>query len=402
MRDDEQNIDENTFDGEEDSEYGDWEDEEDTDEENSEYDEDDEEDEEDSDDEDDEYDEDESEEDEDELEDEDSYDDEVEEQSVDEQNGDILEEDENLENIKKLQQILQQDPENFPARRSLAMLLLDEGFDKEAKQNLLYLIQYNTTDDELYFNLGIVYEKEGDFESAKEAYINAISISPEGDYFYNYGLVCIELKEYQEAIGAFAKVIENDGNDSNSYFNIGLCYFKLKEYDTAVQYFNKTLELDKEDVYAHFYLGYIYGVTDQKDRAEYEYNKVLELSPDYSWAYYNLGAIAFSEHDDERALYYLNQTLKYNPHDIDAYKLIAKIYIKNSMFDEAKTLIINALDENENNGDLCYTISQIGKYMKDYNLYEQGLTEAINNPDTLTYPIDIVEKELEILQKAGE
>ena len=72
------------------------------------------------------------------------------------------------------------------------------------------------------------------------------------------------------------------------------------------------------------------------------------------------------------------------------------------MFDEAKNLIINALDENENNGDLCYTVAQIGKYTEDFNLYEQGLTEAINNPDTLTYPINIVEKELAILQKNNE
>ena len=70
------------------------------------------------------------------------------------------------------------------------------------------------------------------------------------------------------------------------------------------------------------------------------------------------------------------------------------------MYDEARDLIIDALDENENNGDLCYVLSQIGKNMGDKNLYLQALSEAVKHPESLTYPADKVEKEFSIAQNS--
>ena len=39
------------------------------------------------------------------------------------------------ENIEDLQAILREDPYNFQARRTLSILLLDNGFNEEAKKN---------------------------------------------------------------------------------------------------------------------------------------------------------------------------------------------------------------------------------------------------------------------------
>ena len=91
--------------------------------------------------------------------------------------------------IEKLQAILQTDPSNFQARRELSILLADNGFNEEALSNLLFLTKYFPEDAELYYNLGILYEKLKDFENAKNAYTKAISISPQEDFYYNLGEV---------------------------------------------------------------------------------------------------------------------------------------------------------------------------------------------------------------------
>lgn len=55
-----------------------------------------------------------------------------------------------LDKIQELQEILQEDSENFQARRELAVLLLDNGFTKEALQHFLWLTKYFSEDSKLF------------------------------------------------------------------------------------------------------------------------------------------------------------------------------------------------------------------------------------------------------------
>ena len=146
--------------------------------------------------------------------------------------------------IEALQNILKNDPSNFQARRELSILLVNNGFNEEAEGNLRYLIKYFPDDAELYYNLGIVYEKLKDFEKARDCYQKAVELSPQEDFYYNLGDVLVELKEWDEAILAFRKVLETDPNDGNSYFNLGLCYFHKEEKNLATDCFQKAVSIN--------------------------------------------------------------------------------------------------------------------------------------------------------------
>ena len=124
------------------------------------------------------------------------------------------------EEIEELQAILRDDPYNFQARRTLSIVLLDNGFNEEAKQNLLYLVRTFPDNAELLYNLGIAYEKLGEYEKAERAYLRAIVISPETDFYYNLGLTYIEMKEWGKAIVALKHVVDVDTDDSNTFFNL--------------------------------------------------------------------------------------------------------------------------------------------------------------------------------------
>ena len=132
-----------------------------------------------------------------------------------------------MEEIEVLQKLLKEDPSNFQARRELTFLLVKNGFNEEAKGNLQFLIKYFPDDAELYYNLGIVYEKSKDFSSAKDVYQKAVNLSPQEDFWYNLGDVLVELKEWDSAINAFNEVLKTDKKDGNSYFNLGICFKKL-------------------------------------------------------------------------------------------------------------------------------------------------------------------------------
>lgn len=295
--------------------------------------------------------------------------------------------------IEELQEILRNDPYNFQARRTLSIVLLDNGFNKEAKQHLLYLVRTFPENAELLYNLGIAYEKLGEFEKAERAYLRAIVISPETDFYYNLGLTYIEMEEYGKAIVALKHVVEIDTDDANTFFNIGLCFFRKEEYEVALDYFQKAAELNHEDIFAHFYIANIYDILGQKDMSLQEYQTILSIAPDYSWAYYNMGSIAYSEGNTEAALQYLMKTLMYNHHDIKAIILMVQIYISQLRYTEAMDTIMPSLEANPQNGDLLYTLSQIYKLKEDDENYERTLASAITNHQTLTFPLEKVQAE---------
>ena len=98
------------------------------------------------------------------------------------------------------------------------------------------------------------------------------------------------------------------------------------EKNKATDYFQKAIELNPKDIFALFHLGNIYQSIGLTNFAVENYKKVLEISPDYSWTYFNLASIAFKNENLEEAKDYLLKTIQYNNQDIEAYKLLTKIF----------------------------------------------------------------------------
>lgn len=298
-----------------------------------------------------------------------------------------------MEEIENLQQTLQNDPSNFQARRELSILLADNGFNEEALSNLKYLEKYFPEDAELQYNIGILYEKTKEFESAEKAYKKAIQIEPQDDFYYNLGEVLVSLQKWDEAIEAFKTVLKTDPNDGNCYFNLGLCYLNKDEKNIATDNFQKAVELNPQDIFAHFYLGNIYQSNGLTNFAVECYEKVLSISPDYSWAYFNLASIAYKNENIEQAKEYLLKTIEYNSHDIEAYKLLTKICIKENEFEEIISILETKLDSDDS-GDLSYIMAQVYKLTNNLEKYAEFLDEAYNSP-SLTYPRNVVKQELD-------
>lgn len=300
-----------------------------------------------------------------------------------------------LDEIRELKEVLKTDSSNFQARRKLAILLLDNGFEDESLKQLLFLIGIFPNDSNLYFNLGIVYEKTKRLELAVQAYQKAIGINPEEtDYYYNLGLTYIDLGEFDKAITAFEKVISIDTKDANSYFNLGLCYTKKNDVIEAINYFTQTIELNPHDVFAHFYLANHFKALGQTEIAVEEYKKVIDISPDYSWAYYNLGAIDFEEANFDSAIKYLDKTIELNPKDIDAFKVYAKVLMKLNKLKQAQNLIEYAIKENREAYDLYYILGQIYKQQENFVGYEKALNIVLKNYKNISYSPKLVKEEL--------
>lgn len=305
-----------------------------------------------------------------------------------------------LDKIEKLEEILKEDKENYQARRELAILLVDSGFAKEGAQHLLYLSKKFPEDNELFYNLGIAYEKQKMFNEAEQAYKHAIGLVPQKlDAVYNLGLVYIELKKFDEAIQCFEQVLKNDVNDSNSYFNLGICCLKKNDIVNAMMNFQNTLDLNDEDLYAHFYTGNILKDMGDLDGAKEHFERVIEISPDYSWAYYNLASISFETEDYEQTILYLKKTIELNPKDEVAYLNYSKVLVKMGLFDDARQILTSAMEDCPDIGNLFYYMAQISKHEGDASSYMENMNNALQNRDTLTIDVHRIMDELETFSK---
>ena len=79
--------------------------------------------------------------------------------------------------------------------------------------------------------------------------------------------------------------------------------------------------------------------------------------------------------------------------DIEAYKLLTKICIKETEYENIIEILETRLAKEEN-GDLYYVLSQVYKFVEKEEEYSKNLELALENNLTLSYPKNIVEKEL--------
>ena len=112
----------------------------------------------------------------------------------------------------------------------------------------------------VYYNLGKIYQMQGDNNLAKSYYEDAIKYDP---------------------------------NDSASLISIGMIYFAEKNYQRALEYYNKTLKVAPYYGMAYYNRGTIVGMNNQYDKAAEDLTKAIKLGFATEKVYVNRGLAYF-------------------------------------------------------------------------------------------------------------
>lgn len=96
---------------------------------------------------------------------------------------------------------------------------------------------------EEHINLGVTYEKKGEYEAAIKEYKAASRKNPLA-YLY-IGNVYFEMKDYEKAEGYYKMAIEEDPQNSDAYNNLAwLYYITGKNLEEAERFALKAIELN--------------------------------------------------------------------------------------------------------------------------------------------------------------
>lgn len=138
------------------------------------------------------------------------------------------------------------------------------GRTDQAKQDFLQSIRLDSGNGDPYFNIGLIYFDEADFQRALHYLQRAVEINPvDSQFLTELGHLYLELDREEEALELFQKAFENDPADPQVDFHLGYYFlYKKRKPRDAVKYYCRGLEKDPNDqlaladlALAHWLLG---------------------------------------------------------------------------------------------------------------------------------------------------
>ena len=246
------------------------------------------------------------------------------------------------ENIEDLDQaealfrkVLEMDPHHLDVHNHLGLIHYQrEEWDKAEQEFKLALdlVEYS----ELYYNLSLAHNKQGDFENAVNAILKAIALDPDYSEARNQlGNLYLAMNRLQEAAKEFEKAIELDPTHVTAHNNLGLIYSQRGKTEDAIKAFQEAVRLDPNSAEAHNNLGSLYIGQGGYNKALPELKRALEIRPDYIKAIINLGMLYVNLHDFQNAEELFLKALEIDDHSAEAYSQLGNLYLVQQEFEKA-------------------------------------------------------------------
>lgn len=113
---------------------------------------------------------------------------------------------------------------------------------------------------------------------------------PNSIYLLNIlGGVHSELKNFENAISCYQKIIKLNDNFYDAYYNLGITYNKINKIDKAIENYKKCIEFNPQKFEAYNNLGNIYLKKIDLKTSIFYYLKCLEINNNFEVALQNFG-----------------------------------------------------------------------------------------------------------------
>jgi len=150
--------------------------------------------------------------------------------------------------------------------------------------------------------LARIYDDKNVYALADQYYAQAWALSPgNATVAYEYGLVLLKEKKYDEALNLFKTVQQKDPKNKSVDFLIGRLYYAASRYGPASEQFEKAVEKRPDHFLSWLLLGKSYlefskaEKTNYYSKADAALRKAVQLRPDNADAKKTLADVIFTE-----------------------------------------------------------------------------------------------------------
>jgi tetratricopeptide (TPR) repeat protein len=229
-------------------------------------------------------------------------------------------------------------------------------------------LRYFPQDYEIYNQLGVTYNKKGDFDKAKQYFGDAIRIASGAGVQYarpynNRGFALLLQKKYAEAKQDLERAIAIDISYGSAYQNRGEVFFdqalslpaesrteRARLLTDAMRDFLQTIMLDPDHADGYYNLGNVFYQSRRWEAALEYFDKAGKLDPSAPDIHENKGAALAMMQRNEEAATEFSLAIELAPGKISAYRSRALVYrqlghFEKALADEAKTAALEGRPE---------------------------------------------------------
>ncbi|MGB2697341.1 MAG: FlgO family outer membrane protein [Candidatus Zixiibacteriota bacterium] len=149
---------------------------------------------------------------------------------------------------------------------------------------------------------------QGRVQEAKQLLEEMVRLYPDEKLAHeNLALINYQMKNYEEAIAEYNKVIELDSLNKDAYNTLAYVYDAVGRYDEAIKSINRYIELAPGEANPYDSRADIYARHAEVDKAIESYNKALEFKPDFEASIEKLGLMYLYKREYDKAERYFIQ-----------------------------------------------------------------------------------------------
>ncbi len=274
-----------------------------------------------------------------------------------------------LEQLKNLSSEVP-DLGQVPYNMGLAYMRL--GDITNARRQFLRATDVNGQIPEAWLNLGVLAEREGDFDRALRAYESGRRENPDDpNLVANEIGVLRRLGRYADAEARAKEAIARNSKNLNAYLNLGLVYLDQGKVPLAVFIYERAnMQIPGADKNATLRcnLGRTYMALDREAVAREEFEEALKLDPTMVQAMMFLSDMHLKNHDWNSAVVLLENARTLEPENPAIYNNLGITYRGLGRFEESRKAYERALDLQPNNLSPYLNLAiLLGDHVKAYD-----------------------------------
>jgi len=157
-----------------------------------------------------------------------------------------------------------------------------------ATKNLNKAFALDKDNSDAYLILGALYLLKGQHEKAIAAEEKAVALNPNGaDAYCQLAFTLIMIGDYKKAIGFLKKGIRLNPYPPGFYFSwLGSAYYGAEQYEEAIHAYQKAINQEPTILFAHIGLVLVYIKAGLEEEAREEVAEVYRLEPQFSLSNY--------------------------------------------------------------------------------------------------------------------
>ncbi len=235
---------------------------------------------------------------------------------------------------------------------------LEKGELKRAEASFLRVTRMDPRSAAAFANLGVVYMREKQWDSALRALKHAQQIDPRlNGIRLNIGLAYFRQSKYPEAIPAFESVVRDVPDSTQARYLLGLCYFFTQKYPEAVKTLQPLEAAESGDLTFLYVLAIAAWKAKQPEIEQSAMTRLIAIGGNTAEFHLLMGKAHLNRDQYDDAIKELQLAAAASPGLPFVHFNIGRAYLKKRDFDQARA---EFLADSRIEPDVAYNYDQLG------------------------------------------